>query len=396
MMTVVERWNIHPEYDWLRGRRPDSPIEFNEKKGAWDVFGHAECQAALGNYKVFSSKIAHLLPVTVESDLMEGDLSQTDPPKHRKLRNLLTPYFTPALISAMEPRIVTIVKELLDEVDGRPEIELVADLAYPLPVIVICELLGIPAGDRAMFKGWADNIIESFSGMQFLDEEEGQKDVDEGTERMQPMLRYIREHLDERRRHPREDLLTHLATAEVDGERLTRNEAVTIAIIMLITGHMTTSMVLGNTLLCLDAYPEQAARVRADRSLVPGSIEEAMRLLSPATVLPRSTAVDTTIAGRDVPKDQLIFLWLAAANRDPAVFDAPDEYRPERDPNPHLGFGRGIHYCLGAGLARLEAKIALNDLFDRFAVLRADPASPPTMFPTEDMIGVNRLPLHTQ
>jgi cytochrome P450 len=350
----------------------------------------------LGNYKVYSSRVAHLLPVTVDDSLLEGDLSQTDPPKHRKLRNLLSPYFTAELVAAMEPRILAITTELLDAVDGKPEIELLADLAHPLPVIVICELLGIPASDRVMFRGWADGIIESFSGFSFLDKEEGQKDVTEGTERLQPMLHYLREHIAECRRSPREGLLTHLATAEVDGERLTDNEAVMIASIMLITGHITTSMVLGNTVLCLDAYPAEAARIRADRSMVPGAIDEALRLLSPATLLPRSTAMEAEIAGCHIPKDQFLFLWLGAANRDPRQFDRPSEFLPTRDPNPHFGFGRGIHYCLGAGLARLEARIALNELFDRFPVLSTDPADPPELFKTKDMLGVARLHLYAE
>ncbi|QKW35624.1 cytochrome P450 [Actinomadura sp. NAK00032] len=395
MTSVVERWNIHPEHRWLYGERPASPVEFDEAQGLWNVYGHAECREALGDHRTFSSHTARLLPVGVEESLLEGDLSQLDPPKHLKYRRLLTPAFSPKLIGAMEPRIAAITAGLLDAVDGKPEIEMVADLAYPLPVIVIAELLGVPASDRELFREWADNVIESFSGFSSLDEEHGAEDIAAGTERLQPLLAYLSEHLAERRRRPREDLLTHLATAEVDGERLTGNEAVNIANIMLITGHITTSMVLGNTVLCLDHHPEQAARVRADQSLVPGAIEEALRLLSPATVLTRATNVDADLNGHRVPKDQLAFLWLGAANRDPRAFPDPDRFDPGRDPNPHFGFGWGIHFCIGAGLARLEGRIALNALLDRFPELRTDPDDPPAFFGTPDMIGVNRLPLHT-
>lgn len=395
MTTVVDRWNIHPEYSWLRGVRPDSPVTFDAEQSLWNVHGHPECHAILSDHSRFSNSVAHLLKVEVDPALVEGDLSQMDPPRHRLIRNLLSPYFTPKLVAAMEPRVAEITEELLAAVEGRSSIEAVADLAYPLPVIVIAELLGVPAEDRAMFKGWADNIIESFSGFSFLDGEQGEKDIQEGTERLQPLLRYLREHLDERRRRPREDLLTHLATARVEGERLTENEAVNIAMIMLVTGHITTSMTLGNTLLCLDGHPDEAARVRADRSLVPGAVEEGLRLLSPSTVLVRGTTADVEIAGVTIPADQLVFLWLAAANRDPRVFDDPGGFRPDRDPNPHFGFGRGIHYCLGAGLARLEARVALNGLLDRFPVLAADPDDPPRFFDTQDMIGTCRLPLLT-
>lgn len=396
MTDVVSRWNIHPEHRWLHGERPAEAVEFDPEQGLWNVWGHAECREMLGDHQVFSSHTARLLPVGVDDSLIEGDLSQLDPPRHLKFRKLLTPAFTPKAIAALEPRIEAVTAELLDAIDGKPDIELVADLAYPLPVIVIAELLGVPPSDREMFRGWADNVIESFSGFSSLDEENGAEDIAAGTERMQPLLAYLREHVEERRRHPREDLLTQLATAEVDGERLTDNEAVNVANIMLITGHITTSMILGNTLLCLDHDPEQAARVRADRSLVPGAMEEALRVLPPATVLTRATNTDAEVNGYRIPKDQLVFLWLGAANRDPKAFPDPGRFDPDRDPNPHFGFGWGIHFCIGAGLARLEGRIALNGLLDRFAELRADPDDPPGFFGTPDMIGVNRLPLHTR
>lgn len=395
MTTVVDRWNIHPEHRWLRGERADPAIQFDETQNLWNVYGYAACREMLSDYRTFSSGTARLLPVSVDASLMEGDLSQMDPPDHRKYRKLLTPAFAPGRIAAMEPRIAAITDELLDAVTGKPDIDLVADLAYPLPVIVVAELLGVPASDRALFKGWADNVIESFSGFTSLDTEQGPEDIREGTQQLQPLLEYLGGHIAERRRRPREDLMTVLATAEIDGERLTDNEAVNIANIMLITGHITTSMVLGNTVLCLDAYPEQGRRVRAERSLVPGAIEDALRLLPPATVLTRATETEAEVCGLRIPKDQLMFLWLGAGNRDPLEFQDPDRFDPTRDPNPHFGFGGGIHFCIGAGLARLEGRIALNALLDRFPVLRTDPDTPPGFFDTPDMIGVNKLPLHT-
>ncbi|MEI5100570.1 cytochrome P450 [Streptomyces sp. PmtG] len=395
MTSVVDRWHIHPEHRWLRGERADAAIEFDESQNLWNVYGYAECREMLNDYRTFSSGTARLLPVSVDASLMEGDLSQMDPPDHRKYRKLLTPAFAPARIAAMRPRIAALTDELLDAVTGKPDIELVADLAYPLPVIVVAELLGVPASDRDQFKVWADNVIESFSGFTSLDTEEGPEAIREGTERLQPLLAYLAGHIAERRRRPREDLMSLLATAEIDGERLTDNEAINIANIMLITGHITTSMVLGNTMLCLDANPEYGARVRAERSMIPGAIEEALRLLPPATVLTRATETDVEVGGQRIPKDQLMFLWLGAGNRDPLQFADPGRFDPTRDPNPHFGFGGGIHFCIGAGLARLEGRIALNALLDRFPALRTDPDNPPSFFDTPDMIGVNKLPLHT-
>ncbi|EFL27928.1 cytochrome P450 superfamily protein [Streptomyces himastatinicus ATCC 53653] len=396
MTTVVDRWNIHPDHLWLRGQRPESPVVFDETQGVWNVYGYPEAMDILNDHDTFTSDLAHLLPVSVDAPLLEGDMSQMDPPRHRKYRQLVSRAFTPRLVADMETRVADITRELLDAVDGKPEIEIAADLAYPLPVIVIAELLGVPAGDRDLFKKWADDIIEGFSGFSFLDTSgQGEQDVRDATERLRPLLDYMAGHVTERRRTPREDLLTHLVQAEVDGERLTDNEIVNVANILLVTGHITTTMTLGNTVLCLDADPEVAAKVRADRSLVPGAIEEALRVLSPSAALARGTSREVEVAGTVIPKDQIVMLWLGAGNRDPRQFTDPEVYDPTRDPNPHFGFGRGIHFCLGAPLARLEGRVALNALFDRFPVLRTDPAKPPTFFPTPDMIGVNTLHLRT-
>ncbi|WP_327318960.1 cytochrome P450 [Streptomyces sp. NBC_01235] len=396
MTTVVHQWDIHPEHPWLRGERPDSPVQFDEAQGVWNVYGHAECLEILGDHTTFSSDLTRLMPVGVDQSLIEGDMSQMDPPLHRKFRSLVSGAFTPRLVAAMESQVVDITHGLLDQLEGESEIELASALAYPLPVIVIAELLGVPADDRELFRKWADDVIESFSGFSFLDDsEQGVQSVQDATERLRPLRDYMAGHLAERRARPREDLLSHLAQAEVDGERLTDTEIVNVANILLVTGHITTTMTLGNTVLCLDANPEQFARVRANRALVPGAIEEALRTLSPSAALARGTTTDVDIAGTRIPKDQIVMMWLAAANRDPSRFPEPDVYDPARDPNPHFGFGRGIHFCLGAGLARLEARVALNALMDRFPVLRTDPDNPPTFFPTPDMIGINSLPLRT-
>ncbi|MGW2817882.1 cytochrome P450 [Streptomyces sp. NPDC001415] len=396
MTTVVDRWNIHPDHRWLRGQRPASPVEFDEAQGMWCVYGHPETMEVLGNPGVFSSDTARLLPVSVDPSLTEGDMSQMDPPRHRAFRGLVSRAFTPRLIAGLEPRIGEITDGLIADMDGKSEIEIVADLAYPLPVIVIAELLGVPDSDRDLFKKWADNIIEGFSQASFMDaSEQGEQDLRDATDRMQPLLDYLAGHVADRRRHPREDLLTQLALAEADGERLTDNEVVNVANILLVTGHITTTMLLGNTVLCLDAEPEQFARVRADRSLVPGAIEEALRTLPPSAALARGTTREVKLAGQLIPKDQMVYLWLGAANRDPRQFELPDVYDPARSPNPHFGFGRGIHYCIGAALSQLEGRVALNKLLDRFPVLRTDPGKPPGFFPTADMIGVNSVHLQT-
>lgn len=397
MSTVVDRWDIHPGHLWLRGTRPEQSVQFDENMGLWGVYGYQEAFDMLNDPKTFSSKTAHLAPITYDESLSEGDMSQMDPPEHTKYRKLLSHAFTPKVVADLEPRITEITRELLDAVDGRDRFDLVADLAYPLPVIVIAELLGVPSSDRHLFKKWAFNIIEDLNGMAYLSGgEDAQASVDAANNSIKPMLDYLLEHVLERRRQPREDLLTHLSTAAVDGERLTDNEIVNIANILLVTGHITTTMLLGNTMLCLDSYPDQAARVREDRSLVPTAIEESLRLLTPSAAMSRSTTTDVDVAGVRIPKGEMVLIWLGAANRDPRQFSDPAAFNPSRDPNPHLGFGRGVHFCIGAPLARMEGRIALNSLFDRFSELRSDPEKTPTFFPSPDMIGVSALPLRAR
>lgn len=168
---------------------------------------------------------------------------------------------------------------------------------------------------------------------------------------------------------------------------------VNFAIVLLLAGHITTTMLLGNTVLCLDAYPEQQDRARADRASIPAVIEESLRLFTPFAALGRATTREVELGGVSIPADQMVMCWLGAANRDPRQFPDPDAFDPHRDPSPHLAFGRGIHFCLGAPLARLEGRVALNILLDRFDRLRTDPEDPVQFIPTPTLTGVRRLPL---
>ncbi|MGW5644833.1 cytochrome P450 [Saccharopolyspora sp. NPDC003752] len=388
---------VDPQHFWLRGEKPANPVDFDEERGVWNVHGHPEAVAVLSDPKTFSSDITRVMPIELDPAFLEGDLTQMDPPQHRKLRRLVSHAFTPKIVADLEPRIAALTHELLGAVADRDRFELVADLAYPLPVIVIAELLGVPSSDRDLFRKWAE---EQLSGGQQLSVsaqgEEQLREMNASLESMRQIYDYLLEHAAERRRKPREDLLTQLVQAEIDGERLTDNEVANFANLLLAAGHITTTMLLGNTVMCLDAHPEQAARVRADRALVPGAIEESLRLLTPFALTYRATMTETEVGGRRVPADQVLSVWLGAANRDGRVFAEPDAFDPARDPNPHIAFGRGIHFCLGAPLARLEGRIAMNILLDRFPVLRTDPANPPVLMPGTDMIGATSLPLLTE
>ena len=391
---MAEKWGLNPVQFWLRGEHPTAPVRYDEATGMWNVYGHPEIHEIFSDPTRFSSDTQRLVPQAAELGFAEGNLINMDPPDHTKLRRLITHAFTPKVVAGLEPRIAELTHELIDATAGRDRLELVADLVYPLPVIVIAELLGVPASDRDLFKTWVDGMLsqsKQFSVAQ--DVEQQMKDSEHVFDQARRLSAYIGEHVRDRRKNPREDLLSKLVLAEVDGERLTDAEAAMFGLILLVAGHITTTLLLGNTVLCLDTHPEQLAAVRADRSRVPAAIEESLRYFSPFAALGRATMTDVEIGGTRIPADRLVMCWVAAANRDPRAFTAPDTYDSTRDPNPHVAFGRGIHFCAGAPLARLEGRVALNILLDRFPRLRTIPGDPPTFVPSPNMTGVSRLPL---
>ncbi|TDC04364.1 cytochrome P450 [Nonomuraea longispora] len=397
MADIVERYDIPQQLFWLHGPRQGRPVEFDAATGLWNVYGYPELHQVLGDPTTFSSDTMRvtrkLMPETDELS-MEGFITQIDPPEHGKLRKLVSSAFTRKVVADLEPRIAALTHELLDAAAERGRLELVTDLAYPLPVIVIAELLGVPASDRALFKQWADGLFDHEGKISLAEPSEDRgADVQAALKPWKEMSHYLATHAAERRTRPRADLLTKLVEAEVDGERLPDDQVVNFAIVLLLAGHVTTTMLLGNTVLCLDAFPEQQDRVRADRSSVPAVIEESLRLLTPFAALARSTTREVELGGETIPADQLVMCWLGQANRDPRQFPDPGVFDPERDPNPHLAFGRGIHFCLGAPLARLEGRVALGILLDRLDPLRADPDEPVEFIPTPTMTGVRRLPL---
>ncbi|GGS07194.1 cytochrome P450 [Streptomyces aureoverticillatus] len=398
MTNLAAKWGMDESHFWLHGQEPQEIVRFDEQTGLWNVYGHAETLRILEDPTTFSSNTARVFAADNDMDFGDafaGNPTQMDPPFHGKLRRLVSRAFTPKTVADLAPRIAALTHELLDEVAGRDRVEIVSALAYHLPVIVIAELLGVPAGDRELFKDWVEKIFDNDQQMSVKQTEEQRREIEEGLELSRKLHDYLRGHADERRHTPRQDLLTGLVEAEVDGERLTPTEVANFANVLLIGGHVTTTMLMGNTLLCLDAEPDADARVRADRSLLPSVIEESLRYLTPFASLYRVTTTDVEIAGQRIPKDRLVGVRIGAANRDKRVFERPHTFDPDRGPNPHIGFGRGIHFCIGAPLARLEGRIALDILLDRFPVLRADPENPPTFLPSPDLTGVKTLTLLT-
>jgi len=285
-----------------------------------------------------------------------------DPPDHGRLRSLVHRAFTLRRVEQLETRIHAITDALLTQAERRGRIELIADLALPLPSTVIAELLGVPLKDQGRFHRWSRRIVASDpSGWRMV----------RAIPSIIAFLRYIRRLVRSRREVPRDDLVTALVQAEQEGDRLSEDELVAMVFLLLVAGHETTVNLIGNGVLALLQHPEQMERLRADPALLPSALEELLRYSGPLeTATERFAREDVQLHGVTIPRGDLVYAVLASANRDERQFVDPDLLSLSREPNRHLAFGHGIHYCLGAPLARVEGRTALRMLLERFATLR--------------------------
>lgn len=369
---------------WLEKMRTDTPV-WQDEAGAWHVFRAADVRRVSTDAQLFSSDTTRL--TSPGDQAPPGTLLVIDPPEHRKLRRLVSQAFTPKVVADLAPRITEVTRELLAGVEPDAEaFDLVDVLAYPLPVIVIAELLGVPAGDRALFRRWAEALM----ALQVDDPSTGEKLA----VAIEEMEAYLNAQILDRRARPRDDLLTRLVEATIDGERLTDEEVGNFTALLLLAGHVTTTMLLGNVLLCLEDAPGVYERVRADRSLVEPLLEEVLRLRPPFPRVVRVTTADVEVAGTVIPADSIVWAWVVSANYDEREFGDPDRFDLDRTPNAHAAFGHGIHFCLGAPLARLEGRIALDLLFERFEHLRVAPGAD-VPFHAGGVFGVQQLPVTT-
>jgi cytochrome P450 len=369
--------------DWLAKKRAEEPV-WRDAFGVWHVFRHTEVLRVITDHTVFSSDQSKAMPDAASYG--KGNLTTTDPPYHRKLRRLVSQAFSARTIEALAGRVREVSVELVGAFAGRQSCDLVQEFAYPLPVIVIAELLGVPAQDRALFRKWADTLL-----MADVDDPTSPEFMAAFQESVMQTTGYLMEHCRDRRVTPRDDLLTKLVAAEVDGERLDDEEIVTFAGLLLMSGHVTTTVLLGNTFICLDEHPAALAEIRANRSLIPAAVEEVMRYRSPFMHVKRVAVEPVELAGVTVPPNEMIIPWIMSANRDEQAFAEPDRFDIHRASNAHLALGRGVHFCLGAQLARLEARIALDVLLDRFSALPLR-LEPPMQAYGMGMFGMRSLP----
>lgn len=371
------RRDPYPLYDQLRS---SSPLLSEPKSGLWMVFDYDGVKRVLSDHETFGSRIG---PAEW--------LLFVDPPRQTKLRGLISKAFTPGSVASLEPRIRAITHELLDRILARDEIDFAAEFSFPLPMQVIAELLGVPIEDRSRYARWSDVILNmSYTVVGSSEGPAARASFDAVTLEMNEYLTLA---LAERRSRPKDDLLTRLLHAELDGEHLTQTEILGFFQLLLLAGQETTTNLMNNAMLCFMEHPEQLARLRASPELLPLATEEVLRYRSPLHWMLRYTKKEAQLDGHTIPAGKVVLPMMGSANRDPKQFTDPNRFDITRNPNPHLAFGHGIHFCLGAALARLEAKVALTEVLKKlkhFELASKEPWEPRKALHVH---GPNRLPI---
>ena len=362
-------WEV---YRWLR---EEEPTYHNERLGFWAVSRYDDCVDVLRDVATYTSTRGvslDQLRSAAFSGLAAGGASviMMDPPEHEKMRKLVNRAFTPRRIAEWEPVVQSVIGAFLDELAGAGTFDAVRDVSGPFPVEVICEIVGVPAGDRQQIRHWTDRMLEREIGNPFP--------TDAGVAGAIAMHDYFEALVTDRRQHPGDTMIDHLIAAEVergDGttERLDDQEVVQFLILLTAAGSETVTKLVGNGVVTFAEYPEELRRFQADPSLAGSAVEEMLRWKAPSQYQGRFSLADRELNGRTIPAGQPVLVITGAANRDPRAYDEPDRFDITREGAPlGITFGHGIHYCIGAHLARLEGKIAFTEIYRRWPDLEVD------------------------
>ena len=379
----ADPYSVHAR---LRARRPVTPVVLPGGPGAWLITGYAQARAALADPRLSKHMPGwHPEPDSIFAAL-DLHMLNSDPPDHERLRKLVNKAFTARRVERLRPRITAITAGLLDDISAGgvpPKVDLLASFAFPLPITVICELLGVPAGDRDDFRTWSATIVANTAAPGVFQAH------------ATAMVRYFRALLAAKRREPADDLLSALIAARDDEDSLSENELVSMAFLLLVAGHETTVNLIASGVLALLLNPAELARLRAEPALIGAAVEELLRYVNPVNHTTfRCAAEPVEIGGVRINRGDPVIVALSGANRDPARFGDPDRLDLGRDSAGHLAFGYGIHYCLGAPLARLEAEIAISGLLARFGSIGlAVPAASLRWRPSTLIHGLESLPV---
>jgi cytochrome P450 len=407
--------NIYPPvekrfspFDFYSFMRKNNPVAFDEENEQWVLYRYRDIEKILRDHLKFSSKFELFkVPQEYQENLNRPSLLNSDPPYHRKLRSIVDTLFVPIEISKLEPRIENIANELIDHIieKNNATMDLITDFAYPLPATVIAELLGVPAEDQDIFRQWADNIVSI----------EITSDIDsirKADKTVSDMDIYFSKLIEKKKKIPANDLISHIIRAKVDGHSLSEKEILSFCGLLLNAGHVTTVNLIGNLIFSLLENPQEFQRLQENqKSLIKPAIEETLRYRSPVQILIRTATADVTLSeGRkegerqEIKKGQELVLYLGSANHDESIFTDPERFDITRKNLRHLGFGNGIHFCLGAPLARLEGQIALRIILEKFKDLqfnfdytdKQDLYTKVTPFKSSFLLGLSHLPLRFQ
>ncbi|HET8841622.1 MAG TPA: cytochrome P450 [Ktedonobacteraceae bacterium] len=391
MSFLIRKEDIFAPFHWYREMRRTQPLFYDEQTHHWHVFRYEEVKFVLSEHTLFSSDLSGGGENT--GDPLRQSLQFLDPPRHHQLRRLVSQAFTPRVVEQLVTHTTSVVSELLNGLHSldRP-IDFAAQIASPLPALVMASLLGVSPHRQSDFRRWADVALAA---------------PGPGTPReiaaayrraTMEMADYLTQLIEERRAEPCDDLISHLVTAEIEGQRLTSWELLGFCELLLVNGNKSTFHLMNAMVLCFDRYPEMLAHLHAHPDILPEAIEEVLRFLAPLKASVRRTRAETRVSGQQLGRDQEIVAWIESANHDESHFDAPEQFLIERTPNHHLSFGSGVHACLGSHLARLEARVTLQAMLERFGgqwsvpdiLLEALRGPGPS---SAGMIGVKHLPL---
>jgi cytochrome P450 family 142 subfamily A polypeptide 1 len=367
----------YPAYAWLRANRP---VYWDEASGLWGLSRHEDVVWAERHPELFSSAQGSRPKSGPNPSMIDSD-----DPKHARRRRLVYKGFTPRRVAEQEGHVREITTWLIDRVAPLGKCDFVSAVAAPLPMILIAEMLGVPPEDRDLLQHWSDQMISGADGPENV--------TPAVVEAHSEFVEYTSRIIEDRRRSPRDDLISILVHAEVDGDRLSHEELLGESLLLLVGGNETTRNVISGSVEVLTDHPDQRDRLLAEPGLVPSAVEESLRWVSPILNMARTATRDVEVRGQMIRAGEQLLLMYASANRDEEVFEEPGRFLVDRSPNPHVAFGFGTHFCLGASLARLEVRVVLEEVLRRLPDIAVAPGTRVERTPSSFIRGVSRLPV---